>query len=206
MFNRKCKITFISHGSTIYSEENRFSDNEHYPPINEAGEEEIKKICEWLKKRAIKTDKIYSSPALRTIQSSEIVAKALKKDFQIINNLYSKKCGRLSGLTFEQIKQKYPEMFNEFRENPRYCCPEADETILEFNKKNSKIIKNIVEENIGNRIIIITHPEVIQSVIGQAIKLSPKHQCKIYIRTGSASQISYFEDWASLVYSGYIPL
>ena len=28
---------------------------------------------------------------------------------------------------------------------------------------------------------------------------------KIYIRTGSLTQISYFENWASLVYSDYVP-
>ena len=58
MFKRKCKITFISHGATVNSEENRLSDNENYPPLNDAGQEEIEKICEWLKKRAIKNDRI----------------------------------------------------------------------------------------------------------------------------------------------------
>ena len=59
MFNRKCKITFICHGATINSEEERLSDKENYPPLSDAGEEEIEKICEWLKKRGIKNDKIY---------------------------------------------------------------------------------------------------------------------------------------------------
>ena len=36
-FNRKCKITFISHGATIYSEEGRFSDAGNYPPLSELG-------------------------------------------------------------------------------------------------------------------------------------------------------------------------
>ena len=83
MFNRKCKITFISHGSTVYSEENRLSDNDNYPPINDAGEEEVEKICEWLKKRAIKSDVIYTSSALRTIQSAQMISKIFKKDFEI---------------------------------------------------------------------------------------------------------------------------
>lgn len=172
MFNRKCKITFISHGATIHSEENRVSDKENYPPITESGEEEIEKICEWLKRRAIKNDKIYSSSALRTIQSAQMISKVFKKDFEIIDELLSQK----------------------------------NEDISEFNKKITKIIKDIVEENIGNRIIIVTHPDVIQAAISSAIKLSAKHQSNIYIKTGSASQISYFETWSSLVYSGYIPL
>lgn len=206
MFNRKCKITFISHGSTIHSEENRLSDNENYPPLNESGEDEIEKICEWLKKRAIKNDVIYTSSALRTIQSAKLISKIYRKDFEVLDNLHSRKRGVWSGLTFEQIEKKYPQMLVQLHENPCSYCPDKGETVLEFNKRISKVLKKIVNENIGNRVIIVTHPDVIQAAIGKAIQLPPQHQAKVYIRTGSATQISYFESWASLVYSGYIPL
>ena len=206
MFNRKCKITFICHGATVHSEENRLSDNGNYPPLNDAGEEEIEKICEWLKKRAIKNDKIYSSPALRTIQSAQMISKVFKKDFEILDELKTRKRGVWSGLTFEQIENKYPQMLEKLHENPCSYCPDCAETILEFNKRIDKIIKNIVEENIGNRIIIVTHPDIIQAIISKAIKLPPQHQAKVYIKTGSATQISYFDGWASLVYSGCVPL
>lgn len=172
MFNRKCKITFIAHGATIHSEENHVSDRENYPPINEAGEEEMQKISEWLKKRAVKTDKVYTSPALRTIQSAKIISKSIKKEFEILDGLTSKK----------------------------------NEEVFDFTKRISVTVKQIVEENIGKRIIIVTYPEVIQAAISSAIKLSAKNQTNIYIKTGSASQISYFENWSSLMYSGYIPL
>lgn len=206
MFNRKCKITFIAHGSTIHSDENRFSDKENYPPINEAGEEEIEKICEWLKKRGIKNDKIYSSAALRTTQSAQRISKVFKKDFEIIDGLHARKYGVWSGLSNEEIEDKYPKMLEKLHENPCSYCPEKSETILEFNKRISKIIKKIVENNTGKRIIIVTHPEVIQAAIGKAIQLLPQHQAKIYIKTGSATQISYYETWSSLVYSGCVPL
>lgn len=206
MFNRKCKITFISHGATIHSEENRLSDNEIYPPINESGEEEIEKICGWLKKRAIKNDVIYTSSALRTTQSAQMISKVFKKDFEILDGLHSRKRGVWSGLTFEQIEKKYPQMLEQLHANPCSYCPDKGETILEFNKRVSKIIKKIVDGNIGNRIIVVTHPDVIQAAVSKAIQLPPQHQAKVYIKTGSATQISYFESWASLVYSGYIPL
>lgn len=206
MFKRKCKITFISHGATVYSEENRISDNENYPPINESGQEEIEKICEWLRKRGVKNDRIYTSSSLRTVQTAHMVSKIFKKDFEILDGLNSRKYGILSGLTFEQIEDKYPQMLEQLHANPCSFCPDCGENITEFNKRISKIIKKVVEENVGNRIIIVTHPEVIQSAIGKAIMLPPQHQSKIYIKTGSASQISYFESWASLVYSGYVPL
>lgn len=206
MFNRKCKITFISHGATINSEENRISDNDKYPPLNDSGQDEIEKICEWLRKRAIKNDRIYTSSALRAVQSASQIAKVFKKDFEIIEGLHSRKYGVWSGLTFEQIEIKYPQMLDQLHENPCSYCPENGETVLDFNKRVSKIIKKIVDENIGNRIIIVTHPDVIQAAISKAIQLPPQHQAKVYIKTGSASQISYYESWASLVYSGCVPL
>jgi len=206
MFNRKCKITFISHGSTVHSEENRLSDTDNYPPINDAGEVEIEKICEWLKKREIKNDAIYASSALRTIQSARMISKVFKEGFETIEGLSARKIGVWSGLNYEQIEQKYPQMLEQLHENPCSYCPEGGETILNFNKRISEIIKKIVDDNIGNRIIIVTHPDVIQAAVGEAIQLPPQHQAKVYIRTGSATQISYFDSWASLVYSGYVPL
>ncbi|MDD3436798.1 MAG: phosphoglycerate mutase family protein [Candidatus Gastranaerophilales bacterium] len=178
MFDRKCKITFIAHGATIHSEENRVSKNDNYPPINEAGEEEIQKICEWLKNRAIKNDRIYTSPALRTTQSAQMISKVFKKDFEVLEGLSPKSPG----------------------------LKDNGETEEEFNKRISKIIKKVVNDNIGNRIIIVTHPDVIQSAVASAIKLPAKYRTNIYIKTGSATQISYFETWASLIYSDYVPL
>ena len=69
-----------------------------------------------------------------------------------------------------------------------------------------KIIDELVSQNIGNRIIIVTHPEVIQAAICAALAIPADKLPKIFIRTGSATQISYYEEWASLVYSDYVPL
>lgn len=206
MFNRKCKITFIAHGATVYSEENRLSDNGAYPPLSEGGQQEIENICNWLKKRGIKNDKIYSSPALRTTQSAQMISKVFKKDFEILPELTPKEYGVWSGLTFEQIEKKYPQMIETMHKNPCSFSPEKGETATEFNKRIAALLKKIVNENIGNRVIIITHPNVIQAAISSAIKLPCKHQAKIYVKTGSATQISYFDTWSSLVYSDCVPL
>lgn len=50
-FSRKCKITYICHGATIYSDEFRFSDVDNYPPITENGYEEMEKI--WDRKSVV---------------------------------------------------------------------------------------------------------------------------------------------------------
>ena len=51
-------MTFIRHGATIYTETNRLSDKANYPPINEAGKNEMEAIARWIKKRGLMVDKI----------------------------------------------------------------------------------------------------------------------------------------------------
>lgn len=205
-FNRKCKITFICHGATIYSDEFRFSDTENYPPISESGLEEVEKICDYLRKRGVKNDRIYSSQATRCLQSAKKVARVYKKDFDILENLNSRKCGSFNGKTFEQIETQYPDLLKQLINEPDKKTPEDAESITEFINRVSAVIDEVVNENEGNRVIIVTHPDVIKAAICDALNIPHSSLQHIYIKTGSATQISYYESWKSLVYSDYTPL
>lgn len=205
-FSRKCKITFVCHGATIYSEEGRFSDSLNYPPLSDLGEEEMENIVKYLKARGVKNDVIYSSPAVRTTQSAEFIAKLFKKEFVVVDELKPRECGSWNGLTFNQIFEKYPGGFEKILSEPDKKTVAGAESSVEFIERTKKVIDNLVEENIGNRIIIVTHPEIIQAAICSALEINADKLPKIFIRTGSVTQISYFEHWASLVYSDYVPL
>ncbi len=204
-FNRKCKITFICNGATIFSEDDRFTDTENYPPLSEAGVEEIEKICEFIKLRGIKNSKIYSSPAIRSKQSAEMVAKVYKQDFNVIEDLHPRKCGSFNGLTFEQVYEKSPELLDKLINSPELSTPEDAESITDFIKRVGITLNRIIDENIGNRLIIVTHKDVIKAAICLALDIPHSSLNRIYIKSGSATQITYFEKWASLVYCDYTP-
>lgn len=205
-FNRRCKITFISHGATIYSEEGRFSDSLNYPPLSDLGIEETENMIEYLKKRAIKNDIIYSSPAVRAQQSAQMISKLFKQDYEVIDTLTSRACGGWNGLTYSQIINKYQNGISDAITNLEQGKNDAGESSIDFINRINNIINNLVDKNVGNRIIVVTHPDVIQAAICAALEIPADKLLKIYIRTGSATQISYFENWASLVYSDYMPL
>lgn len=198
MFKRKCKITFIAHGATIHTLDGIICDTEKYPKLNEFGEEEIEKVCEYLKHRAVAYDKIYTSASARCTQSAEMIAKLFKKKITTIN-LPARKYGEWSGCSFQDIfQQNGTETFMD--------QPKGGESLEEFNKRVSDVIDKLVEENKGNRIIVVTTPDVIQSAIAKTLELQPKSQFKNLIKTGTLTQISYFEsDWSSIIYSDLMP-
>lgn len=198
MFKRICKITFISHGATVYSLDGIINDTLNYPKLNEFGEEEIEKVCEYLEKRAVAYDKIYSSPDACCLESAQIIAKLFKQKPTEIE-LNQRKHGVWHG-------SFYADLFKEHGANILTETPENGESLADFNKRISKIIDKLVKANKGNRIIVVTTPEVIQSAIAKTLNLSPENQHKMLIKTGSLTQISYFDGWSSVIYSDYSPL
>ena len=84
-------------------------------------------------------------------------------------------------------------------------CENA-ETLTEFVTRVDETIKGIIDKNIGNRIIIVTYPDVIQAAIVSALKLPKDKIFNFFIKTGSATQISYYDKFTSLKYSGYVPI
>ena len=205
-FNRRCKVTFIAHGATIYSEENRLSDNEKYPQLNDAGEKEIERICEFLKKRAVRNDKIYSSIGARTLESADIIANMYKTDIEIAEDLKPRLCGCWNNMTFQQLIKRQKDKVEKFITQPDEKICENSESLTEFIERVGVSINKIINENIGNRIIIVTYPEVIQAAIVHALNLPPEKMFHFFIKTGSATQISYYEKFNSLKYSGYVPI
>lgn len=205
MFNRICKIIFIRHGLTAYNEENRLFDSEEYPPLNETGREEIETITEWLRKTNPKLDGIYTSSALRAIQSARIIAKAYKSGFEIVDGLYERKAGVWGGLTFDQIEEKYPQELEQYHQNPFEFWPEGGETTKDVNERVKKIVSELVENNKYKIIAVVTHSGVIQSAIANALDIPAKNQSKVIIRTGSATQMNYYEYGAGLIFSSYVP-
>ena len=79
MFKRICKITFIAHGATVYSLDGIINNALKYPKLNDFGEEEIQKVCEYLENRGVAYDKIYTSPNACCTESAHIIAKLFKQ-------------------------------------------------------------------------------------------------------------------------------
>ena len=199
MFKRKCKITFITHGATVHTMEGIICDTEKYPKLNEFGEEEVEKVCEYLEKRAVAYDTIYTSASARCTQTAQIIDKLFKKKITIID-LKARNHGDWHG-------RSYSDLYDEYGTRAILQKPNNGESLEEFNSRVISIINNLVEENKGNRIIVVTTPDVVQAAIASALEISPSNQSKNLIKTGTLTQISYFEDdWASVIYSDYMPI
>lgn len=206
LFKRKCKITFIAHGATLYTEENRICDIESHPPLNERGQEEAENIAKWIARRSPQVDAIYTGESLSCIQTAKYIAKEYEKDIIIRPDLKNQEFGIWKGLSYNEIEKKYPEMLEKYHEFTSSYAPEGGETLLEFQARVDSIIQNLIEENLTKRIIIVTHSNFIRAAIRNALEIPVEYQNRVFIPTGSATQIKYSQGWNMLMYCAHVPL
>ena len=149
MFRRICKITFISHGATVHSLDGIINDTLKYPKLNEFGEEEIQKVCEYLEKRGVPYDKIYTSPNACCSQSAQIIAKLFKqKAIQLglnprnhgvwhgtsIMDLYKEIVDQIDGSKYESIIPKIVSANELQYEDAEKAIEENNDVLFEGSK------------------------------------------------------------------------
>ncbi len=153
----------------------------------------------------INIDLIYSSPALRSIQSARIICKNLKKDFSVLDDICERRSGIWGGMTAEQIEEKHPELYRNYCEDPVNFQLEGMEKFSDMNKRVKKTIDNLLKKNQEKKLLIITHAGVIKCAIAQTLGIPDENCERICAPAGSAAKIDYFSTSSSLVFSGYMP-
>lgn len=206
LFKRKCKITFIAHGATLYTEENRICDKESHPPLNEQGQEEAELIAKWIAQRSPQVDKIYTGASLSCIQTAKFVAKEYGQDFEICPELRNQEFGEWKGLSYAEVEKRYPQQLQKYHDLTSSYAPEGGETLLEFDTRVENTVNAIIDANLTKRIVIVTHSNFIRAAIRNALEIPVENQNRVFIPTGSASQIKYYKGWNILMYSGHVPL
>ena len=86
-------------------------------------------------------------------------------------------------MTLEQIENKFPNFLEKWFNKADYDEELEAESIEDFIKHTKKTINELVEKNIGNRIIIVTYPEVIQAVICDVLGMPSDKIAKMFIPT-----------------------
>jgi alpha-ribazole phosphatase/probable phosphoglycerate mutase len=159
------KIYLIRHGETEGAETKRYKGHIDVP-LSENGIEQIKRLAEYLsaevQKRgsteaAYELSAIYTSDLSRAVKSAELIAEPHGIMPMILPELRERNFGIWEGMSFDEIKEKWPEAFNSWSSNPLKFCPMGGESTIELRDRAVKAFNNIVEQHNGHNIAIVSH-------------------------------------------------
>lgn len=178
------KLILVRHALTVDNQKSRLSGHID-SSISEEGKEQIDKITNYLKDFDI--DKIYTTTSYRTkdtvkklseLKSIEIIEKESLKEISF---------GDFEGLTFDEIKDKYPKEFQDMIEKGyEYKYPNGESLIDSYNRVCIEL-DNIISNNDNRTILICSHGGTIRNIITYLISNSYKYHWNFKIDNGSVT-------------------
>jgi alpha-ribazole phosphatase/probable phosphoglycerate mutase len=145
-------LYLVRHGETEGSEVKRYKGSIDVP-LSEKGIRQMEQVAKYLN-RSYKSYKtynglkaVYCSPLIRALKSAEIVAEPHGLKPIEIPDLRERSFGIWEGMSFNEIKDKYPEEFEAWAGNPLKYSPMGGESTLEVRDRVIIALNKILNDH-----------------------------------------------------------
>jgi broad specificity phosphatase PhoE len=100
---------------------------------------------------------VYCSDLSRAIKSAEIIAGPHGLKPIILPELRERNFGIWEGMSFDEIKEKWPDAFNSWASNPLKFSPMNGESTIEVRERAVRAVEKILNRDTDERIAIVSH-------------------------------------------------
>jgi broad specificity phosphatase PhoE len=163
------KIYFIRHGETTSDTENRFG-GEFDDHLTNKGMFQAEEIAFNLSDAGITA--IYSSPKSRAKETADILARTLKCDVAVVEDLKeSSRYGILTGMNKEEAKLKYPDQVALTQDF--YSTIIGGEQYSDFKRRVENAIEKIISESKAKHkaIAIVSHGGPMRVAVREILRM-----------------------------------
>jgi len=195
------RLILVRHGLSSFNEKGLIQGRTDDSFLTDRGYEEASKAGKALS--GINFDKIYSSPLVRAAETAKTICKNLKGGNDIIydKNLLEVDLSEWSGLTINEIKNKYPEKYLLWKNDPENLKLDGKDNltyqpIQELYKQANEFINNILKlylENNESNILVIGHNAILRCLILTLIGRPKRGFRKIKLDNASFSILNILE-------------
>ncbi len=189
------RLVLVRHGLSSFNAKGLIQGRTDDSVLTDIGYEEAVKAGNALSK--IKFDRIYSSPLVRASETANTIKKSFNKEHKVFydKNLLEVDLSSWSGLSINEVKNKYPEMYSVWKNDPEKLTLKRSDNrnyqpIQElFDQANiflKDIMKNYLDEDDVN-ILVVGHNAILRCLILSLIGKPNKGFRKIRLENASFS-------------------
>ena len=144
----------VRHGETDFNIQKRYCGSTDIP-LNKKGLEQAKQLSEKLTE--VHFEIIVTSSLMRARQTAEIISEFSNVPLVISNEFKERNTGVYEGLTAEEIKEKYPGLWERNCTRQWDDAPTNGETYRQFDERIAKALINLEKEYPEKIVLLVTH-------------------------------------------------
>lgn len=178
------KLILVRHALTNDNQNSRLSG--HIDSVlSEEGKKQTKKLTRYLSN--IHIDKIYTTTSTRTKDTVYELSKLNSINIIEKESLKEINFGDFEGMTFDEIKSKFPKEFQKMiNEGYNYKYPNGESLIMTYGRVAEEI-DEIILDNKDKTVLICSHGGTIRNIITHLISKSYEYHWNFKIDNASVS-------------------
>jgi broad specificity phosphatase PhoE len=150
------QLVLIRPGSTDYDVQERILGSLDIP-LNEQGLAEAAATVEQLRDKGMEV--IFSPVSQPSLQTAEVIAKALQIKLKKIERLENLNQGLWQGMLVEDVRHKQPKVYRQWQEQPENVCPPEGEMLGQADERvRNAIVKLLKRRKEGVIGLVLPEP------------------------------------------------
>ncbi|WP_105971562.1 bifunctional RNase H/acid phosphatase [Streptomyces geranii] len=187
-------FVLLRHGETPLTPQKRFSGSGGTDPsLSDVGRDQAERAAASLAVRGT-IEAIVASPLTRTRQTAAAVATRLGLDVTIDDGLRETDFGAWEGLTFGEVRERYPDDMNTWLADPEAEPTGGGESFAATARRMAVTRDKLVAAYAGRTVLLVTHVTPIKTLVRLALGAPPESLFRMELSAASLSTVAYFAD------------
>ncbi len=190
------RLYLCRHGEVVGDGRRRYNGHRDVD-ITENGVKQMHRLREMLRDKPLAA--LYSSDLTRTIKGAEIIGTHHEAPRHVRPEFRERNVGAWEGMAFEEIQETYPDEWKAWLGDIVHFMPPDGESLLEVSERVLPSLRELLEQHMGEEIVLLGHGGVNRVILSDAMKLELKNVFHIEQHYGSLNIIDYYDDGMSVV-------
>ncbi|MFE2212194.1 bifunctional RNase H/acid phosphatase [Streptomyces canus] len=187
-------FVLLRHGETPLTPQKRFSGSGGTDPaLSDIGREQAERAAEALARRGT-IQHILASPLTRTRQTAAAVAERLGIEVTVEDGLIETDFGAWEGLTFGEVRERYPDDLNTWLSDPEAEPTGGGESFAATATRIAATRDKLVAAYAGRTVLLVTHVTPIKTFVRLALGAPPESLFRMELSAASLSAVAYYAD------------
>ena len=159
------RIVFVRHAETAANAEGRLQGHAEFD-LSDIGRAQAEKLYERFQKEGFQPTHVYSSPLRRTAETAQIASRSWPVSITHWNDLKEYDVGIFSGLTWDEIADKFPNVSQEFHNSKDWDFVEGAETLRERSVRAQRVVDMTIKRHTDDDVVLLfTHGGIVQYML-----------------------------------------
>ena len=182
----------VRHGETDWNIEGR-AQGQTDTPLNQRGHAQAQLVGSRL--ASVEFAAAYASDLSRVTETADPIVGGRNLELQTMSDLREKRYGRWEGMSYKDVEEQYPELFQRLFQDDIHFAPPDGESDSDVYRRVGAATETLRSAHDGDEnVLIVAHGGTLRAMLVNLLKMPAEYMWRFKLANGSLSVVSLYTD------------